>query len=113
MRAILVLAIVWAMPLTATAQSGRSAASAPNPSLLEVAARVQRIVAAHEEALAAEKATAPMAVAKASHKPKIAAPPVQRAKPTSRVGLSWRVSLVWPEELRESADTTASTPVRR
>lgn len=107
MRAALALAIVCSMPVTLLAQSSRAVESGKNPSLLEVAARVQRIVEAHEAALAAEKAMAGKEVAKSSRQPTTTATPAQRVRPAQRIktppriGLNWRVTLVWPEELRE------------
>ncbi len=78
-------------------------------------ARVRRLVAEHEESLAAEKAGAPRKTEGTTPlKPKAAHAAKRGAEPARRVGLVWRVTLVWPPELvASSPDVLVQAPSSR
>jgi len=94
--------------IVTAAPAARSNGTATRPSLLEVAARIRKIVEAHEQAMAAEK-QAPVKTsavkAAADRKTPHAAAPSRSVRPAPRAGLVWRISLVWPPELREPSES--------
>jgi hypothetical protein len=78
------------------------------PTLVEIAARVRRVVEEHEQRLAADRSAAPRKTeGSTGEKPK-PSHAAKRAVKTSRVGLVWRVSLVWPKELTEDGTATSA-----
>jgi len=99
--------------IVTAAPAARSNGTTTRPSLLEVAARIRKIVEAHEQAMAAEKhAPVKTSAVKATddRKTRQAAAPARSVRPAPRVGLVRRISLVWPPELREPS---ASAPAAR
>jgi hypothetical protein len=94
--------------IVTAAPVARSNGTATRPSLLEVAARIRKIVEAHEQAMAAEKHTpvkTSAVKAAADRKTPHAAALARSVRPAPRVGLVWRISLVWPPELHEPSES--------
>jgi hypothetical protein len=115
MNSILLLIVTLSAPMTVLAQGVHAPAPQKELSLVEVAARVRRVVEAHEETLATEKANGTKkTAAEPAHKFKTPHASARVPKITPHVGLVWRISLVWPPELREATDASSgSTPAGR